>query len=458
MNDIITQLTDALGEKTVITGSSISEKYKTDWSGVKGLLPIAVIRASSTEDVASTLKICNDNKQPVVIQGGMTGISAGAVPQNNEIAISLERMSGVIEIDTDSMTITAHAGTPLQVLQEAAEEVGLCLPLDMGSRGTCTAGGVVSTNAGGNQVIRYGSTRALVLGLEAVLPNGTIISSLNKMLKNNAGFDLKHLFIGSEGTLGIVTKVVMRLYPKANSVQTALCALSNFSDVLALLKKSYSSLGDGVTSFEVMWANYFDEVIDTVEQAASPFQQSYPFYALIEYQGQDHQQDNEKFSSVLFETMESGLVADAVIAQSAKQTASFWQIRDGIGELLATMGPVVNTDISVPISQMKIFVEQLESSLYEAFPTIKLRIFGHIGDSNLHLCAGTGLAEDLDAISANIMNMTGQFKGSVSAEHGIGVLKKKYLHYSRTPEEIELMRALKNTMDPNGILNAGRVI
>ncbi|MBU2318012.1 MAG: FAD-binding oxidoreductase, partial [Gammaproteobacteria bacterium] len=225
-----------------------------------------------------------------------------------------------------------------------------------------------------------------------------------------------------------------------------------------LLKKSYSSLGDGVTSFEVMWANYFDEVIDTVEQAASPFQQSYPFYALIEYQGQDHQQDNEKFSSVLFETMESGLVADAVIAQSAKQTASFWQIRDGIGELLATMGPVVNTDISVPISQMKNFVEQLESSLYEAFPTIKLRIFGHIGDSNLHLCAGTGLAEDLDAISANIMNMTGQFKGSVSAEHGIGVLKKKYLHYSRTPEEIELMRALKNTMDPNGILNAGRVI
>lgn len=458
MKDIIAQLTDALGEKTVITGASISDKYKTDWSGLAGSIPIALIRASSTEDVASTLKICNENKQPVVIQGGLTGISGGAVPQNNEIAISLERMSGVIEIDTDSMTITAHAGTPLQVLQEAAEEVGLCLPLDMGSRGTCTAGGVVSTNAGGNQVIRYGSTRALVLGLEAVLPDGTIISALNKMLKNNAGFDLKHLFIGSEGTLGIVTKVVMRLFPKANAVQTALCALANFSDVLALLKKSYSELGDGITSFEVMWANYFDEVIDTVEQASSPFQEKHPFYALIEYQGQDHEQDNETFSTVLFEAMEAELVSDAVVAQSAKQTASFWQIRDGIGELLATMGPVVNTDISVPISQMKNFVEQLESSLYKAFPDIKLRIFGHIGDSNLHLCAGTGSAEDPDAISANIMAMTGQFKGSVSAEHGIGVLKKKYLHYSRTPEEIALMRALKNTMDPNGILNAGRVI
>ena len=458
MKDIIAQLTDALGEKTVITGSSISDKYKTDWSGLAGSIPIALIRASSTEDVASTLKICNENKQPVVIQGGLTGISGGAVPQNNEIAISLERISGVIEIDTDSMTITAHAGTPLQVLQEAAEEVGLYLPLDMGSRGTCTAGGVVSTNAGGNQVIRYGSTRALVLGLEAVLPDGTIISALNKMLKNNAGFDLKHLFIGSEGTLGIVTKVVMRLFPKANAVQTALCALANFSDVLALLKKSYSELGDGITSFEVMWANYFDEVIDTVEQASSPFQDKHPFYALIEYQGRDHEQDNETFSAVLFEAMEAELVSDAVVAQSAKQTASFWQIRDGIGELLATMGPVVNTDISVPISQMENFVEQLESSLYEAFPNIKLRIFGHIGDSNLHLCAGTGLAEDLDAISANIMAMTGQFKGSVSAEHGIGVLKKKYLHYSRTPEEIALMRALKNTIDPNGILNAGRVI
>jgi FAD/FMN-containing dehydrogenase len=458
MNDVIAQLTDALGEKSVITGASVSDKYKTDWSGLTGLLPSAVVRASSTEDVSSILEICNSAKQSVVIQGGMTGISGGAVPQEGEIAISLEKMSGIIEVDVDSMTITAHAGTPLQVVQEAADQAGLYLPLDMGSRGTCTVGGVVATNAGGNQVIRYGATRSLVLGLEAVLPDGTIISSLNKMLKNNAGYDLKHMFIGSEGTLGIVTKAVMRLYPKMTSTQTALCALPDFTSVLKLLKKTFSTLGDGITSFEVMWANYYDEVVDTVEQAKSPFAEKHPFYALVEYKSQDRIHDMEQFSNVLFEAMEDGIISDTTLAQSLKQANVFWTIRDGIGELLTTMGPVVNTDISVPISQMKAFIEQLEPALYEAFPNVKLRIFGHIGDSNLHVCAGTGSADDLDAISALIMGVTGEYKGSVSAEHGIGVLKKKYLHHSRTPEEIALMKTLKSAMDPNGILNSGRVI
>lgn len=458
MSNIIDQLMDIFGDKSVLTGSTIGDKYKKDWSGVEGRLPIAVIRPTSTEEVAQVLSLCNDMNQSVVVQGGMTGISAGAVPQEKEIAISLERMNGIIEIDKDSMTLTALAGTPLQVIQEAASEVGLYFPLDMGSRGTCTIGGNVATNAGGNQVIRYGPARALILGLETVLPDGTVISSLNKMLKNNAGFDLKHLFIGSEGTLGVVTKVVVRLYPKVNATQTALCALPDFPSVLKLLQRAYGSLGDGVTSFEVMWANYFDEVIETVDQAHSPFKQSYPFYALIEYQGQDQEQDAEQFSAVLYDAMESGIIADAVLAQSLKEADSFWVIRDGIGELLSVMGYVVNTDISVPISSMQVFMEELEPALYTAFPDIKLRIFGHIGDSNLHVCAGTGLEKDLDAISAIIMELIGEYKGSVSAEHGIGVLKRKYLHHSRTADEIALMNTLKQSLDPKNILNRGRVI
>jgi FAD/FMN-containing dehydrogenase len=458
MSNIIDQLMQAFGDKSVLTDSAIGDKYKKDWSGVDGRLPIAVVRPTSTEEVSQVLSLCSEQSQAVVIQGGMTGISAGAVPQEQEIAISLERMNGIIEIDKESMTLTALAGTPLQVIQEAAEDADMYFPLDMGSRGTCTIGGNVATNAGGNQVIRYGPARALTLGLETVLPDGTIISSLNKMLKNNAGFDLKHLFIGSEGTLGIVTKVVVRLYPKANATQTALCALPDFPSVLKLLQQCYGSLGDGVTSFEVMWANYFDEVIDTVEQAQSPFKQHHPFYALIEYQGQDQEQDAEKFAAVLFDAMENGMIADAVLAQSLKEADSFWVIRDGIGELLSVMGHVVNTDISVPISSMQSFMDALEPALYKAFPDIKLRIFGHIGDSNLHVCSGTGLEKDLDAISAIIMGLIGDYKGSVSAEHGIGVLKKKYLHHSRTAEEMALMATLKQALDPKGILNQGRVL
>ena len=458
MSDILQQLTESLGPKAILTGTSMGDRCKTDWSGVEGMLPLAVIRPKTTAEVSTAVKLCNAVEQRIVIQGGMTGISGGAVPQAQEIAISLERMTGVIEVDVDSMTLTAHAGTPLQVIQEAADAVGLCFPLDMGSRGSCTIGGNVATNAGGNQVIRYGSARALILGLEAVLPDGTIISSLNKMLKNNAGFDLKQLLIGSEGTLGIVTKVVLRLFPKMTSVQTALCAAPDFPTILKLLKYTYASLGEGLSSFEVMWANYYDDVIENVEQARSPFQEAHPFYVLIEYSGQDDQRDSEMFSKVLFQTMEQGMTTDVVVAQSVADADSFWMIRDSIGELLSVMGPVVNTDISVPINRMQAFMEHLEPMLYAAFPKIKLRIFGHIGDSNLHICAGTGSADDLAAISARMMAVVGEFQGSISAEHGIGVLKRKYLHHSRTEEEIALMHRLKDTLDPKGILNSGRVI
>ena len=464
MNTLIKTLIAELGETAVITAASNADlqPYCQDWSGAAGQAPVAVLLPATTEQVAAALRACHAAKQPVVVQGGLTGLAGGACPQQQEIAISLQRLAGIEELDTQSMTLTALAGTPLQTLQQAAADAGLYLPLDLGARGSCTIGGNVATNAGGNQVIRYGMTRALVLGLEAVLPDGTVISTMNKMLKNNTGFDLKQLFIGSEGTLGLVTKVVLRLFPGLNNSQTALCALPDFASTLALFQQLNKALPGGLSSFEAMWSNYFNAVVNNVEQARNPFAQPYPLYALVEYRSST---DNtaastaqQVFEQALYSVLEQGLAQDILVAQSLKDAEAFWRIRDGIAELLPLLGPVAVVDISVPLNVMDDFVTVLEKRVKEAFPNVQLLVFGHIGDSNLHLCVGTGKPQDVPAISSLIMQLTGDYGGAVSAEHGIGIIKKDYLRYSRTPAELALMRTLKRTLDPNGILNPGRVI
>jgi FAD/FMN-containing dehydrogenase len=453
--DVLNQL---LNPATVRSGDEIGEHHHGDWSGVSPCAPQALLRPSSTEELCSILQLCHQHDQPVVIQGGLTGLSGGATPQTGEVAISLERLVGIEELDTESMTLTALAGTPLQTLQEAARDAGFYLPLDLGARGSCTIGGNVATNAGGTQVIRYGMTRELVLGVEAVLADGTVISSLNKMLKNNAGFDLKHLFIGSEGALGVVTKVVLRLYPHNCNTRTALVALPDYACATSLLRYCGSGLNGGMNSFELMWANYFDTVVDSVEHLQSPFAEQHPLYALIEYQDNDRDNSREIFEQALYEAIEAELVTDAVIAQSLKEAETFWNIRDGIADLLPLLGPVANLDISLPIAQIPDFLQRTESELRQTHPQLTLLVFGHIGDSNLHVCAGTGRAEDKDWISQKVLSLTGEFSGSISAEHGIGVLKKPYLGYSRTEQEIALMKTLKLALDPKQILNPGRVI
>ncbi len=459
MNDLIAQITSSLGKNGVLINDQISDKHLSDWSGETAQVkPVAVIRPANTEELSIVLKFCHDADQAIAIQGGMTGLSGGAVPKINELAVSLERMSGIEEIDKDAMTMTVLAGTALQSIQEAAAAADFNFPLDLGARGSCSIGGNVSTNAGGNQVIRFGMTRALVLGLEAVLADGTVVSSMNKMLKNNAGYDLKHMFIGSEGTLGIITRVVLRLYPKLSSRCTALCALNNLPDVIKLLQLTGSELGGSLSSFEVMWANYYDHVIEQVSHLQSPFEQNHPLYVLMEMEGSNQNQDSERFQSLLTTALESSLIEDAVIAQSEKEIAAFWQIRDGVGEILPSFAPCANFDISVPISQMQSFLATADRKLEEAFPSIRILIFGHIGDSNLHYIASTGQKEDKTIIYDIIYELIGEHHGSISAEHGIGDVKRPYLKYSRNEVEIDLMRQLKNTFDPKGILNPGRVI
>ena len=458
MDNLITRLSALLDSSSLLLGDAISEKYHADWSGVDPCQPAALLKPKTTQQLSEIMALCHEHTQPVVIQGGLTGLSGGATPQQGEFAISLERMQGIEEIDTTAMTITAHAGTPLQVLQDAAAEHDLFMPLDLGARGSCNIGGNVATNAGGTEVIRYGMTRSLVLGLEAVMADGTVISAMNKMVKNNSGYDLKHLFIGSEGTLGIVTRVVVQLQPKLRSCHTALCTLEDYDSVTQLLGELKRSLGAGLTGFELMWDNYLDKVLEVVPDLQNPFAEPHPFYLLVEYKDSHEAAGAERFENALFAHLEAGLITDAVIAQSHKDAENFWQIRDGIGELLQVLGPVSNQDVSLSLTKLGLFATDLETRLKTKYTDMDVLMFGHIGDNNLHVVAYTGRAEDKPLINTDIMRMIGEYAGAITAEHGVGVNKRDFLDQSRSPEEIALMRTLKHAMDPKGILNPGRVI
>ena len=441
----------------VLVAEAVSDRYSVDWSAENAFKPELVVRAKSVADVAALLEYCNSNQLLVVTQGGLTGLAGGATPQANEIVLSLELLSGVTEVDSQSMTLSVLAGTPLEQVQQAALDAGFYLPLDLGARGSCTIGGNVATNAGGNQVLSYGMTRALVLGLEAVTADGTIIRSMNKMLKNNAGYDLKQLFIGTEGSLGVVTEVVLRMYPVAKSKVSALCAFEKFDDVVNFLQVMQRGLGR-VTAFELMWANYTETVYAMNPEYRDPFDNKYPLYVLIEAEGTDAQRDSDAFESLLAEQLEQGELVDAVIAQSSGEADKFWQVRDGVIAILSAIEYRANFDIGVPISKMRELVEQVEARLSNRYQHLQLCTFGHIADGNLHLLAWTGKENDIADIYQCVYEIVGEFDGTVTAEHGIGVMKRKYLSLCRSENEIALMRLLKNAMDPNGILNRNRVI
>jgi FAD/FMN-containing dehydrogenase len=456
--DIVEQLRHAIGAGSVLSGTQIGAHHHSDFSGEYGCAPRALVRPADTAALAAVLKICSAAGQRVVVQGGLTGLSGGATPQPGEIAISMERISGIEQIDRDSMTATVLAGTPLETVQRAAAEAGFLFPLDLGARGSCTIGGNIATNAGGNQVIRFGMMRNLVLGLEAVLADGTVLSSMNRMLKNNAGYDLKQLFIGTEGTLGIVTRAVLRLWPKLPSRVTALAALSGFDDTVALLKLMQGRLSGSLSAFEVMWDSYFDFVVEHIDSARSPFERRHAIYALIDAEAADDAANRAQLESALEAALEAGLIADAVVAQSEREAQSLWAIRDGIGEVNRYLKPGCSFDVSMPISAMPAFLGRVDREFSARFPSVRNLVFGHVGDNNLHLRVTTGRAEDLAALNDIVFAATGEVGGSVSAEHGIGVLRREYLHYSRSQAEIDLMWRLKAVFDPQGILNAGRVL
>ena len=446
---------EQLDSDLYLSGAGVDPRFSKDWGEERECMPPVVLRPRNTDDVSRMLSLCQAGRQSLVTQGGLTGLCSGAVPLPGEWAMNLERLNGIVELDRQSMTITVRAGTPLQQVQDAATDAGLVFPLDMGSRGSCTAGGIVATNAGGNQVIQHGMARSLVLGLEVVLADGSIISNRNKLLKNNAGLDLKQLFIGSEGVLGVVTEVTFRLFPRKAVIQTALCALSGFDQVVALLQKMGRRLNT-IKAFEVMWPGYFADACEATGQA-SPFDKASGFYVLIETEGPDEASAKELFEWALERCLDEDVVNDVIIAQNLAESRRFWQIRDGVAELIPRKGPFAHLDIGIPISEMEAFSRDVESALDDAFEDGTTYIFGHVGDSNLHVLAAAETDAEKSRVYDIVYNLTGRFDGSISAEHGVGTSTKNWLHLSRSKQEVELMKLLKASLDPAGILNPHRI-
>ena len=460
MENLIARLKDVLGPNGALEGADIGEAYHQDFGRFRNTAPRLVMRPVSTEQVSRVMAMCNEAAQPIVAQGGMTGLVDGAVPNENEIAINLERMRNLIEFDEASATMTVEAGMPLQAVQEIADERGFLFPLDIGARGSCTVGGNISTNAGGNRVIRYGMMRDMVLGLEAVLADGTIISSLNKMIKNNAGYDLKHLFIGSEGTLGIVTGAVLRLRPKPRSQSVGFVALNSFNDAVALLRHCHERLGGTLSAFEAFWPSSYHLVRDRAPNVRLPLTDDHPFYVLIESMGGDEVVDADRFETTLGDAAEAGWIVDAVIAKSVAEVDALWEVRDGIPEGLFSYQTMLNYDVSLPLGDMGDLAERMQKRIDVTFPNNRTVFFGHIGDGNLHvsLTIGADSMERHEEVDEIIYSMIAEYNGSISAEHGIGRLKRSHLPKSRTEAELDLMHTLKASLDPKNILGQGRVL
>ena len=453
---ILEKLQTILGDRAVPCDAVEGERRRGDFM-TTGHAPLAVAYPVSTEEVSQVLSLCNDLRQPVVPQGGLTGLSGGATPnQAGVVVISMDRMRAIEEIDVHAQTMTVQAGAVLQTVQEAADAADMFFPLDLGGRGSAQVGGLIGTNAGGNRVLRYGMMRDLILGIEAVLPDGRVISSLNKMLKNNTGYDLKQLFVGAEGTLGVVTRANLKLFPKPADAVTALCGLPSYEAALALLRRARSMLGGTLSAFEAMWSDFYE--LGAAESGRRPLQGRHPFYVLLDALGSDPEGDAARFEVMIATAIEAGEVEDAVIAQSTRETRELWKIRELPAEFARVFSPHIPFDVSVPTGSIGAFKEDVEARLKAALPTLGTLYFGHIADANLHIGVQAAHGEDPAAVKAVVYETVRDWKGSVSAEHGIGAEKRKYLGYSRSPQELELMAAIKRTLDPNGILNPGKVL
>ncbi len=452
--ELIDEINDIVGQRGLLLGDDVRGRPNHSW-GIGQCPARAVVRPGSTEELSRVLSLCQAAGQTVVPWGGLTGLVDGITCSPDDIAISLERMNAIEHIDAEAGTVTVQAGAVMQAVQEAAAEAGWSFAVDFGARGSANIGGAISTNAGGNSVVRYGMMREQVLGLEAVLADGTVISAMNEMLKNNSGYDLKQLFIGSEGTLGIVTRAVLRLRPQPRSVQTAFVALDSFADVSGLLRRLGVEFEGRLSAFEVMWRNFYHFM--TVEsgkhQAVLPA--DHPYYVLLESEGADPEREEERFMSVLAALMEEGHIADAVIAQSGQQAAQLWEMRDDVETLILAVNPPAVFDVSLPIREMEQYVAGLEAELEARHPGTRLIAFGHLGDGNIHL--GIGPVQDKHAIETLVYERLGRVSGAISAEHGIGLEKREFLCHSRSPQEIALMRTLKSALDPNNILNPGKI-
>jgi len=457
-----------VGERGWIDAPDDLEPWLTDRRGHYTGKCALMVRPASTDEVAKVIAVCNANRIAVVPQGGNTSMCAAATPDptGNEIILNLGRMNRVRDLDPLNYTITVEAGCILQEIQRVTADADRLFPLSLGAQGSCQIGGNLSTNAGGVNVLRYGNTRDLVLGLEVVLPSGEVWNGLRRLRKDNTGYDMKHLFVGAEGTLGIITAAVLKLFPLPKDVQTCFAGVRDVDAVLELLARAREASGDAVTSFEMIGRFGVELSSKHIAGVVDPLEKPYDLYALIEFSGARADSGMAANMEAMLESaFEDGLVLDAAIAQSEAQRASFWKLREGITEAQGIEGGSIKHDISVPVSAVPDFVRRATQAVIDYMPGVRPCSFGHVGDGNLHFNFSQPVGWDKKVFLSHwgkvneiVHDIVVEMGGSISAEHGIGQLKREELRHYKPALDLDIMRSLKAAIDPKGIMNPGKML
>ncbi len=474
MSDFVEKLRTIVGDKGLIVDDQGKHPYVTDWRENFVGNALAIVRPANTEEVAAVVRLCAAEKVSVVPQGGNTGLVGGGIPQQKgrEIVLSLNRMTRIVDIDPIGYTMTVEAGVILKTIQETAAANDRLFPLSLAAEGSCSIGGNLSTNAGGVQVLHYGNARQLVLGLEVVTPQGEIWNGLRALKKDNTGYDLRDLYLGAEGTLGIITRAVLKLWPKPKDVATAWIAVPSPEAAVALLSGAHAASEDNVTSCELMGRQGIDLVLQHIPGAADPLSEKHEWYVLLEWSSTRARRDGEnqgglreKMEAYLGEAMEQSLVLDATIAQNETQARALWALRENHSEASKKEGPSVKHDISVAVSRLPSFVSEGLAAMRKALPEGRPVAFGHVGDGNLHFNCQAPVGWDkarftphVHAVTSAIYDLVVSYGGSISAEHGIGLLKVDELAHYRSQVEIDTMRTIKRALDPQNLMNPGKIV
>ena len=466
--ELLRTLGEIVGPAGLIDDPAAMQAYLSDWRNAYRGRAALVVRPASAEEVAAVVRACHQAGVALVPQGGNTGLCGGSIPDGSghQVVLSLTRLTRIRDVDAGNETITVEAGVVLQQVQEAAAAVGRQFPLSLGAEGSCTIGGNLATNAGGTAVLRYGNMRDLTLGVEVVLPDGRLWNGLRGLRKDNTGYDLKHLFIGSEGTLGIITAAVLKLYPAVRSRTTAWVALPSPQAAVALIGRMRALCGDRLTGFELMSRQSVAFVLRHVPGCSDPFAAEHPWYVLIELSDTLPEAPlNAMLETGLGAAFEQGEALDAVVASSEAQVVALWKLREGISEAQNHEGPSLKHDISVPVSSIAAFIAQADERLQQAFPGVRIVCYGHVGDGNLHYNISKPVGSEdapfkaqAEAIMHLIYDVTQALAGSISAEHGLGQAKREAARRYKDPLELELMRSLKQTLDPAGLMNPGKLL
>ena len=468
MNPLISQLQAAVGAAHVLVEGDLSA-YERDWRRRSQGKALAVVRPGTTQEVAAVVRACATAGTAIVPQGGNTGMVVGSTPDGSgtQVVLSLVRLNRVRALDAGNLTMTVEAGCVLQSLQEQAEAAGFLFPLSLAAEGSCTIGGNLGTNAGGTQVVRYGNARELCLGLEVVTPQGEVWDGLSGLRKDNTGYDLRNLFIGSEGTLGVITAATMKLYPLPAASLTAWAAVPSMEAAVTLLGLAHKHLGASLTGFEVMGQFALGLVGKHMPQLRVPFLGESPYGVLLENSDQESEPHaRAQFEKLLEAALEEGCATDAVVAENIAQARTLWHVRESIPLAQAQEGLNIKHDISIPVSRIPAFCAETDALLQREIAGVRLVNFGHLGDGNLHynVQAPEGgdmqafLREQEERVNALVYDQVKRFDGSISAEHGIGTLKAHKLPQYKSPVALELMRAIKKALDPQGIMNPGKVL